>query len=57
MATEVADQATEVANLAREAADQATDRHNPEREADYGLSKKHFYKHSNKLHQCQELSG
>jgi hypothetical protein len=47
MTTEVADQATEVANLAREAADQATERPNPEREAD-GLSKKHFYK----LHQC-----
>jgi hypothetical protein len=47
MTMEVADQATEMANLAREAADQAKERPNPEREAD-GLSKIHFYK----LHQC-----
>jgi hypothetical protein len=52
MTTEVSDKATEVANLAREAADQATDRHNPEREADYGLSKEHFYKLFDKHHQC-----
>jgi hypothetical protein len=48
MTAEVADQATEVANLAREASDQAMERPNPEREADDGLSKKHFYK----PHQC-----
>jgi hypothetical protein len=52
MTTEVADQATEVANLASEASDQATERPNPEREADDGLSKKHFYKHFFKFHQC-----
>jgi cell division septum initiation protein DivIVA len=47
MTTEAADQATEVANLARETADQATERPNPARETD-GLSKKHFLI----LHQC-----